>query len=217
MNSKLGIHVSIVPATGADDIARENFTELNRRGFVRTVSPREQWILLVNDAWRATKLPENELVRDYLSLMLERYMTQVDLYQRLASYSYVYQVLRNEHIDPVCLQDVADTGLLYVALIPERSMNRHEPRSLKYSTELSESIYRRLASSSEGKDDCVSNAYREMSVTFGRAMMVLKSLKLPSRNARVDEIALKIPKDTDVPQIAGWIRMVTEVSVGSAQ
>ena len=203
MGNNPKITVNIVPANSFGDVkAEKNFSCLNKKGFVRTLSATEQWILLVNDAWAYTGFPENELVRDYLSLMLERYMTRADLYQTLSDFNYVQHLLRGDNIDPDCMQEVADISLQYVSFVPGRSVNRHQPRSLKYSHQFGEGLYGNLSDKMEGKDDWFSKAYREMSNHFGLAAIILRSIRSPLQGIRMTDSSIAIPSAAEAKEMA---------------
>jgi hypothetical protein len=186
--SKIRTQVSIVPENSFEEVNEENqFSNLNDLGFVTPDTASEQWISLVNDAWMTTDLPENELVRDYLSFMLERYMTRNDLYQTLAAFNYIQHLLQGDNIDPCCMQEVADISLQYVSFVPGRSRHRNEPRSLKYSYELGSDLFAILANANEDKDDWLSLAYQEMSDNFDIATKVLRSIKSPLQEINISD------------------------------
>lgn len=72
--------VQIAHADDFRDVRVEKkFPYLNETGFVRGVTPMDQWLLLVNETWAKLRYPMNEPVRDYITCMLERFMTRVDL------------------------------------------------------------------------------------------------------------------------------------------
>ena len=170
-------NVQVVLAGGEADIAEEaQFAYLNTLGFVRTITAQEQWYVLVNDAYHAAKLPINEPGRDYLGFMLHRYMKRIDFYEKLTAFDYAQYLLGAFEVDAACRQEVADLSLQYVVFFPERSVHRHEPRSLAYSADLGVSLYHDLAREAEGKDDWFSRAYQEMAKSFGQATMVLRSV-----------------------------------------
>lgn len=202
MKNKVETHVNIVPANSFSDVNTENkFSRLNQKGFVRTVTSTEQWILLVNDAWTVTGLPTNELMRDYLSLMLERYMLRSDLYQTLSTFNYIQHLLEGDKIDPDCMQEVADISLQYVSFVPGRSSYRNQPRSLKYSYELGESLYATLADKNEDKDDWFSLAYSEMSNHFGLATIILRSIKSPLQGMEMADSKITFPTTPEAKEM----------------
>jgi len=168
--------VTLVTATDERDINRENqYRQLNAQGFVRGDTALDQWHLLVAEAWRTSMIPENELVHDYLVVMLHRFMSRANLFELLSVFDYCLHVLGTRKLDAPCVQEVADMSLQYVAFFPERSAHRHEPRSLEYSSEIGVSLYQQLAKESKGKDDWFSHAYEAMAESFGQAAMVLRS------------------------------------------
>ncbi len=152
------------------------FECLRSNGFVRAETAMDQWFILVNDAWKESHLPMNEVVRDYLTVMLNRFVGRADLLEQLAEFDHIAYLLGSRKIDSVCSQDVADMSLQYVAFFSERSRYRHEPRSLEYSSEIGVSLYQQLSYDTEGKDDWFSRAYSEMGKAFGQAVMVLRSI-----------------------------------------
>jgi len=169
-------HVKLKLATNETDIEEETKHEhLTTIGFVRGMSEQDQWFLLVVEAWKNSKLPMNEYVRDYLATMLNRFMRRADLFHQLSFFDYCQHLLGIQRVDAPCVQDAADMSLQYVAFFPERGTYRHEPRSIEYSAEIGVGLYRELARQSEGKDDWFSNAYRTMADSFGQAVIVLRS------------------------------------------
>ena len=184
MSDKEAPGISVVTSADESDVRDElNYSTLNKMGFVRAFSEQEQWIILVNDSWKLTRFPMNEPVRDYLAFMLDRYMAETELFQRLKSFNYIFKALGREVIDEAMLQDVADLNLLYLSLFPERSRARHEPRSYKYSMDLGEMLYDELSARTKEKDDWFSGAFQQMSSSFGTAVMVLRSIKFPMQDA----------------------------------
>jgi hypothetical protein len=103
-------------------------------------------------------------------------MGRAELFEQLAAFDFYQHVLKVASIDSLCLQDVADICVQYVAFFPERSYNRHEPRSLEHIAGIGVSAYEELAESSGEKDDCASCAYRLMATSFGLSVMVLRTL-----------------------------------------
>ncbi len=196
----------IVSAESSRDIERETqHTRLNQMGFVRGASDVDQWLLLVNEAWNATRFPFNEIVRDYLVVMLNRFMRRPRLVSDLRAFDYYRYVFGHKPLDSMCIQEIADMSLQYVAFFPERSSYRHEPRTVEHVAEIGVGLYRELSRSSAGKDDWTSGAYREMSRIFGRAVMVLRAThpRFAARHASNDdsESAMLIPTDAKAKEI----------------
>ena len=133
-----------------------------------------------------------EGVRGYLSLMLHRHMCRDDIVEFLSAFSYYFHALSEEIISPESVQEVADMCLLYVTVFPGRSNYKHEPKSVKFSSELGESLYSQLARQSEGQDNWFSHAYNEMAKHFAVAISVMRSLRLPL-------IGLKLAGKYDFP------------------
>jgi hypothetical protein len=209
------IRIEIVVASGMSEVKKEGqFQYLNEVGFRRTVSAGEQWLLLVNDAWKATNIPPNTIIRDYLAFMLGRYLLRNDLYERLAEFNFFYQLLEKGRIDPAHMQEFAEISLMYVSFVPGRSSSRREPRKLKYTSELGESLFQQLSLDFEGEDDWFSVAFKEMAQFYGRAVMVLRSVKAPHfrRNVSVLEEALMVPSDREAQALAQKYLMNTQVS-----
>lgn len=168
--------IPVVVAADPQDVEREaRFGTLNERGFVRGETAQHQWYLLVTEACAASRVPVDETVRDYLAVMLNRFTGRAELLEQLASFDFYQHVFGTARIDSSCAQDIADISLQYVAFFPERSRDRHQPRSLEYVANVGTSLYQELAKSSEGKDDWFSHAFRSMATSFGRAVMVLRS------------------------------------------
>lgn len=171
------LQLTIVPFASDIDVRLESkFPHLRSSGFVRGVTAMDQWFILVGDAWKESRLPMNELMRDYLTTMLDRFTRRADLIEQLSVFDFVPYLLGLRRIDSVCVQDVADMSLQYVAFFPGRSGYRHEPRSLEYTASIGETLYRQLSRETEGKDDWFSCAYAEMGKAFGQAVMVLRAM-----------------------------------------
>ncbi len=160
-----------------EDIKEETkFQTLNQMGFVRAETAEYQWYLLVGEACTVSKLTVDETVRDYLATMLCRFTTRPELMEQLAAFDFYQHCLGITNIDSVCIHDIADICLQYVALFPERSEHRHEPRSLEYVSNIGTHLYKELAKASQEKDDWFSNAFQLMATSFGLAVMVLRSV-----------------------------------------
>lgn len=210
-------HVTIVPVNSFAEVNKEKrFPVLNQSGFVRTQTAGEQWILLVNDAWKKTKLPINETMRDYLSVMLHKYMTRHDLFETLANFNYLRHLLEGTRVDSAVMKEIADASLMYLTFVPGRSLSRRETRSLAYSTRLGESMYQQLAINAAEKDDCVSEAHKLMAEHFGTAIMVMRSFKFPVHEKITLPGALEIPPDSIAAKLAQQYLLYTQPSVGTA-
>lgn len=173
MNPQLSAVVTALP----EDVAGETqYSSLNKLGFVRGVTAQHQWFLLVNDAVTASSLPRNEMVRDYLAFMLFRFMERAELLSQLDAFSYYEYFFGKKKPGETSVQDIADMSLQFVALFPEQSQNRHQPRSLDYVAGLGVDLYRDLSRDSKGRDDWFSHAYRVMADSFGYAVMILRSV-----------------------------------------
>ncbi len=123
--------VQIARANDFRDVQVEKeFPYLNESGFVRGVTSMDQCHILINETWMKLKLPMNEPVRDYLTCMLERFMTRTGLLEQLSAFEYVPFLIGEKNIDDACVQDIADMSLQYVALFPESSDYRHQMRSV---------------------------------------------------------------------------------------
>lgn len=169
--------VTIVPAHAERDVEVEDrYTHLRTSGFVRGVTAMDQWFLLVGEAWQRTRLPMNEVIRDYLTTMLDRFTRRAELLEQLALFEFVPYLLGERAFDSVSRQDVADMSLQYVAFFPGRSRYRHEPRSLEMSASIGVTLYQQLSFDAKGKDDWFSRAYTEMSTAFGQAVLVLRAM-----------------------------------------
>lgn len=171
MNSK----VKIVLPTDAPLERETRFKCLNTLGFVRGVTEMDQWFLLVNEGWAKTNLPMNEVVRDYLVTMLQRYTKTIDLTERMSAFHFAEFIFGQRKIDSDCINDVADMCLQTAAFFPESSLRRHETRTYSYTVNMGTSLYQHLAREAQGKDDWFSVAYRLMSESFGQALLVLRS------------------------------------------
>jgi len=173
---RIAVERKLVISAKQDDVEKEAcFQTLNEKGFVRADSPEHQWYLLLNEACASSGVYVDNVVKDYLATMLNRFVGRVDLFEQLSAFDFYRHVLGLTRVDSVCVQDIADISLQYVAFFPERSCNRHEPRSLEYVANVGTSLYRGLAKSSEGKDDWFSGAFKLMAKSFGSAVIVLRS------------------------------------------
>ena len=75
--------VTVVSATADRDVHLEGrFKYLQQKGFVRGVTELDQWFILVCDAWKESRMPMNETMRDYLVVMLNRFTKRVDLIEQ---------------------------------------------------------------------------------------------------------------------------------------
>lgn len=199
--------VTIIGATEETLHKEVQFTELNGQGFVRGANALDQCVLLIDEAWHKSKLPDHPNVRAYLATMLHRFMSRTELFEQLAAFDYIKHVLGLSEPVPELLQDVADMCLQCVAFFPERSSYRHEPRSLQYVAEMGVGMYGKLARTHAGKDDWFSLAYGEMAKSFGLAVMVLRSgcsrfvLQQEIRSA-VAEGGVRFPTDVEARHAA---------------
>ncbi len=172
--------IHIVAAHNMSDILDESeHTYLRKRGFIRTHSAEEQWLLMVRDAWNKSGLPANDIINTYISYMLYRFMGRTDLVQCLKSLGQYCYALSIDMVDEQCLQDVADMNLIYVSLFSDVESRRREHRSLGYLTDLGEGMFKTLADMSESKNHCDTEAFKEISNGFGTTVMVLRSVNLP--------------------------------------
>ena len=171
--------LQILPHNEADVKSDAAFAQLNTLGFVRASTTQEQFLILINEAWQKTKLPMNLTLRDYLAVMLNRFLRQRDFLDQLAGFEYCSYLIGHKSIDPETLHNLADISLQYVAFFPAMSQRRHQMRSLGYSTQIGESLYKRLAKDSAKKDDWFSEAWQLMASSFGCAVMVLRSAFSP--------------------------------------
>ncbi len=148
---------------------------LNQIGFVRGKTDRAQYFQLVTDAYRASKLPFNETIRDYLWLVVYRFSKRADMLDKLDAADYLRYVIGIVTIDKQLMQDVADICLQYIAFFPERTRERREPRSFEYVANTGAALYQRLARESYGKDDVSSKMFQAMESSFMHAALVLRS------------------------------------------
>ncbi len=200
MNTKL----TLATAANSNLITQEKkFQTLGSIGFVRGVTALDQWYLLVNDAWNQSRLPQNEMVRDYLVTMLHRHMTNVDLIERLSAFSYAEYLLGKRKVDDLCAHEVADMCLQCAAFFPTRSTARHEMKSYGYVIDIGVSMYRQLARQSVGKDDWYSLAFQAVADSFGQAILILRSAcpKIVFRASQYSgwkQESVEIPTDNQV-------------------
>lgn len=168
---------TLARASDERDVALEaRYTHLNARGFVRGENELDQWVLLVNEAWKTSRLQENEHVKAYLATMLYRFMKRHDLFDILSGFDFYRHAFGLQKFDDTRVQDVADMSLQYVAFFPERSTYRHEPRSLEHTANMGVSLYQQLANKVKEKDSWIGQAYQAMSVSYGQAVVVLRSV-----------------------------------------
>lgn len=209
--------VQIARADDFRDVrAEKEFPFLNRNGFVRGVSPMDQWLLLVNETWAKLRYPMNEPVRDYITCMLERFMTRVNLLEQLTTFEYVPFLIGEKRIDDACIQDVADMSLQYVALFPECSDYRHEMRSVDYVAVMGETLYGVLSRKSEKKNDWFSNAYRAMAKDFALAVMVLSAMNshMQSRRGNTHPVFMS---DVQAKNMVGQAELFCKMYLEDAQ
>lgn len=168
--------ILVVPAESKDVEEEARFQNLNGMGFVRAETAGYQWYLLVNEACEKAKLPIDNSVREYLGAMLTRFMTRPELLTQLADFEFYQRLLGIAKTSPLCIQEVADICLQYVAFFPELSKYRHQPRTVEHIANMGTSLYHELARDSVGKDDYFSRAFQLMPKSFGRSVMVLRSV-----------------------------------------
>lgn len=198
--------ITLVTPDNPDFATLASFPNLHKHGFVRGVSELDQWYLLVNESWKSAGLPMNETVRDYLVAMLNRFIGRTQLFEQLSAFGYFEHLFNLQRLDPSLVQDVADMSLQYVAYFPEQSNHRHQPRSIEHSSQIGVELYNQLAREATGKDDWYSLAYRAMAVSFGQAVIVLRSVcprfmhKRQIYRASLDE-AVEILTDQAATQI----------------
>lgn len=207
--------ITIVTSIDEGTVEKETkFRSLNERGFIRASTAEEQWMLFVNEAWKTTRLPMRETMRDYLSWTLFRLMARSDIVDLLSAFSYYCYVLEAERVDPECFWSVADMSLLYVSLFPGRSEYRHEPRTVQYTAELGETLYGQLAEDAKERGHCFRDAFVEMAEHFGMAVTVLRSARLPFRGVRLAQ-RNEFPTDRDARKVASLFLLHTEEPAGS--
>ncbi len=193
----------VVPAEPKDVGEEARFQNLNGKGFVRGGTAGYQWYLLVNEACTKAKVPIDDAVREYLGAMLYRFMGRAELFTQLAAFSFYQHLLGVPKTAPVCLQDVADTCLQYVAFFPEMSEYRHQPRTVEHVANMGTSLYRELAKSSVGKDDYFSRAFQLMPKSFGLSVMALRSVCPRFAHRREMETEReRLRNSTHIPSIA---------------
>lgn len=172
MNPKLAIIIT----AGAKDVELEaRFEHLNRRGFVRAAQEKHAWYLFLNAAWKASKLPMNEQVKEYLALMLYRFARRADLFAQMESFDCYLNFIGRTRPHEADFKDYADACLQYVAFFQRRSRYRHQPRTLERVAEMGVGFYDRLVRLTAGKDDSLSVLYPVMAKSFGLATMVLRA------------------------------------------
>ncbi len=207
---------NLVIVADPDEVKKETRCEfLNGKGFVRGDSDQHQWYLFVNQACAASRIFIDDVMKEYLGNMLWRFSCRAELFEQLAAFDFCQHIFETAQIDSPCAQDVADISLQYVAFFPEKSMYRHQPRSLEYIANLGTGLYQELARSSVGKDDCFSRAYEPMATHFGKAVMILRSARSSfnlnreyreyiSRRSLYD--AVRFPSDVEAAKLAGTLR-----------
>lgn len=167
--------VNIAPAVGCSSVSLDSsFIELRARGFVRGVTALDQWYLLVNEGWRKTGLPRNDVVIDYLVMMLHRFSGRSELFEQLKAFNYAEYLFGKKKVSAPCVQDIADMCLQFTAFFPESSRSRHEIRSYNYIVDIGTSLYQRMAKDSRDKDDWYSKSFKVMSDSFGLAVVMLR-------------------------------------------
>lgn len=217
MKDETGLTISIPVATDMSDVKEEGkYSTLNSLGFVRAEKPEDQWHLLVSEAWEKSKIPKNETIAVYLGEMLNHYMTDESLFQRLAAFNYAMHLLRAESVDERCVKDIADISLQYVAFVPGRHNHRFEPRSLEYSAKLGESFYRHLALITKEENSFESKAYKALSESFGQAVMVMRSMNTLFGHVVTKARDVCFPNNAEAAEVAKMYLMTTK-AVGGVQ
>ncbi|MCA9362926.1 hypothetical protein KC851_01250 [Candidatus Kaiserbacteria bacterium] len=224
MGDKIKTHSTIVPENIFSEVNEENqFPTLDETGFIVTREesqdnniPQGPWLLLVDDAWRRTDWPMNELVRNYISFILSRYVLQIDLYEKLVAFNYIQYFILGKQIDYDLMQEIADICFQYVSFVPRRSLSRRDFRSLKYSTELGRSLYDQLVENHEGEDNVFSSAHREMSKNYDMAVSVMRKLDLPMQNVEISVGPVNIPDNLDSENLEQLMKIYTEPYAGNS-
>lgn len=197
----------VITAKPEDVKADAKYSALNKLGFVRAESAAYQWYLLVSEACAQTKIPIDDMVRDYLAAMLYRFMGRSMLFEQLAAFDFYGRLVGAANVEPGLVPDVADISLQYVAFFPEASHYRHQMRGAHQIADIGISLYRELAKSAEGKNDWFSQAYALMATSFIRAVMVLRSavprfaLRRKLAIERFRNEAMRFPSITEVKKL----------------
>lgn len=157
----------VIPLRG-NTAGETPFTKLNTSGFIRAENAQHEWFLAITEAYRASHLPFDEKVRDYLATMMWRFGDRRELLEQLEAFNYYQYIIGSVPVASELAQDIADMCLQYVAFFPELSSRRHEMRSLEYVANLGESLYHALARNARSKDDWVSIAYQSICVVYPR-------------------------------------------------
>ena len=205
-----------IPVSQGSPLLEKELPTLNQRGFVRAESAMGQWLLLMNEAWKKSKLPMNETVRDYLALMLDRFIVKTDIFDILIGFNYYMMVFggagvtRNES-----LRELADIALLHASIFAERTNYRHYARSHRETIELGVAMYRRLHLLNEKGDDWWARAYKEMSENFFSATMVLRHIGPmpfvdPEKIRKECENAKRLPTEEEAAQMKKAARAFQE-------
>ena len=224
MSDKIQAYSTIVPENIFSEVNEDNkFPVLDETGFIVTQKesedidvPQGPWLLLVDDAWRRTKWPMNEMIRNYISFILSRYSLQVDLYEKLVAFNYIQYFVLGKKIGYDMMQEIADICFQYVSFVPRRSLSRREFRSLKYSTELGQSLYDQLVENHEGENNFFSSAHREMSENYDMAVSIMRKLDLPMQDIQIKVGPLNIPDDLDGDNLEQLFKIYTEPCSGSS-
>ena len=200
--------VGIIPTANSGDVKLEStFEKLNGSGLVRATDAVDQWYILIDQGWKNTNIPKNELVLTYLAIMLHRFSTRTALFEQFKSFNYAEFVLNEKKkIDSSCWRDIADMCLQFVALFPKYGSYRHEMRSYEYVAELGVTMYKKLAASSKRNEDVSNKVFPLMVNYFGLAIMVLREScpGLVCENTGLSSMerdAVIIPSDHDAMEL----------------
>ena len=159
-------------------------------GFVYPKDERGAWAHLITEAWNNSKLPDHEDVKEYLIILLERYVKDVDILDTFVSLEYYTHLLSPEEINPKYIQRLGDICLLYSSLYSGKLSYRHYPTSLKAIIELGEGIFYTLHNSRNIKK-WEKRAYKELYTSFVRYTMILSWVNkcLPFQMYKVKELS----------------------------
>ena len=178
-----------------DDTNIKHFKELHtlrELGFLYSETERGVWYTVLNEAWNNSQLPKHEDVQAYLTLFLERYVTDTEALDTFVGLEYYVSLIHLDMIDPRCLQRLADICLLYTSLYPGKIAYRHYPTTMRAVIELGQTIYNSLALT-EKNENWEKNAYNELSQSFMRYVFVLKWINkaLPAQMQKLERLNTK--------------------------
>lgn len=141
----------------------------------------ELWVNLLRKAQNKRLVTLSELQESYLVFMLQRFMERKDLVEIVFALKYLESTEKIRHQKSVVLSDLADGGLLFAGLFPERASRLHV--SSRYFRDMSQICFFDLAEvCTQLKHLGEAVLYKEL----GRTIDLLISVLLCIRRSDID-------------------------------